>query len=83
MYIVAIHDVSDPEKFWGTIQAATIPEGIRLHSTLPNASGTRAVCLWEADSEEQIRKLVEGTVGPASENEYFEVKADNAMGLPA
>ena len=82
MYVVAIHDISDPEKFWGAVQAAPIPEGMALHSTLPNSDGTRAVCLWEADSTDSVRDLVEGTVGQASRNDFFEVESKNAMGLP-
>jgi hypothetical protein len=82
MYIVAVHDIADAEKFWAGVKEAAIPEGIALHSSLPNATGSRAVCLWEAESLGAVRDLVEATVGPYGTNEYFEVDARNALGLP-
>ena len=48
----------------------------------PNADGTRAVCLWEADSVEAVQSLFDGTVDDVSRNEYYEVDAQNAKGLP-
>jgi hypothetical protein len=82
MYIAAIHDIRDPEKFWATAESSTIPEGVTLHSVLPNGNGTRGVCLWQADSLEDVRSLVESTVGEWSKNEFFEV-GENATGLPS
>ena len=82
MHIVAIHNISDPERFWGAVQQAEIPADIQLHSTLPNDGGSKAVCLWEADSQDAVRDLVEGVVGGFSNNEYFEIAAENAIGLP-
>jgi hypothetical protein len=82
MYVTAIHDISDPEKFWGSAETTEIPEGITLHSSFPNADGSRAVCLWEADSVEAVRDFVDGGVGDASQNEFYGVNAQNAQGLP-
>ena len=81
MHIVAIHNISDPEKFWSAVQTTPIPEAITLHSSLPNKGGSRAVCHWEAESLDAVRDLVEGTVGQFSSNEYYEVEMANAMGL--
>lgn len=81
MHVVAIHDISDPEKFWSTVQSTPIPEGITLHSSLPNKSGTRASCHWEAASLDTVRNLVDEAVGQYSKNEYFEVDASKALGL--
>jgi hypothetical protein len=51
---------------------------------VPGASdGTRAVCVWESDSVETIRNLVESAAGQISDNEYFEVNAENAQGSRA
>ena len=83
MYVSVIHEVSDPERFWSSIQAAgEPPEGVALHSVLPNSEGTKAVCLWEADSLDAVRELVGGTVGDAAENEFFLVDDSRAQGLP-
>ena len=45
MHIAVIHQISDPNKFWGTAGESEPPEGITLHSALPNNDGSRAVCL--------------------------------------
>lgn len=81
MYVIAIHSVSDPEQFWGG--QLDMPEGTTLPIVAPNADGTRAVCIWESDSVDTVKNLVEGAAGEISDNEYFAVDADNAQGLPA
>ena len=84
MYVVVKHSISDPAKFWPIAQeaAAALPQGTRIHSTLPNREGSTAVCLWEADSVEAVRSLVESVAGDMSQNEYYEVDSQKAMGLP-
>jgi hypothetical protein len=84
MYVVALHQITDPAQFWAAAQAgmASIPEGLSLHSVFPNAAGTQAVCLWEAEGVETVRQFVEGSVGHVSTNQFFEVEAKNALGLP-
>jgi hypothetical protein len=44
--------------------------------------GTGAVCPWEANSLDAVRNLVDATVAASSTNQYFEVDAKNAFGLP-
>ena len=43
MFIVIQHQISNPEKFWGTAQEATskLPAGLKLHSSFPNADGSK------------------------------------------
>jgi hypothetical protein len=55
---------------------------VQVHSAFPSADGSRAVCLWEADSVQAIQDTVENLVGEVSHNEYFEVAQENAIGLP-
>jgi hypothetical protein len=83
-YIVAIHDISDPGRFWGGADASELPPGITLHSSYPRADGSRAVCLWEADSVDAVRELIDSATGDASNNEFFEVdtRHANVLGLP-
>ena len=83
MHVIAIHSISDPEKFWNSADESETPEGITLHSALPNDDGSRAVCVWEAESVESVRQLVEDTVGDVSSNEFFQVNEQNAQGLPS
>ena len=84
-YIVAIHDISDPDRFWGAADPSAIPPGIALHSSYPRQDGARAVCLWEAESADRVRELLDSVAGDASRNEFFEVDAGHAgtIGLPA
>jgi hypothetical protein len=83
MHVIAIHSVSDPEGFWAAASSLDPPEGVTLHSTLPNDDGTRAVCVWEANSVDAVRDFVDGNSAGMSSNEFFEVNPENARGLPA
>jgi hypothetical protein len=83
MYVSVIHTIHEPEKFWRPELVESIPEGVTLNQALPNGDGSRATCLWQADSLETVRNVVEDTVGDVSDNEYFEVNEQNAQGLPA
>ena len=81
MHVVAIHSISDPEAFWGG--NLDLPEGTTLPTVLPNEDGSRAICVWESDSVDTVKDLVEGAAGEISNNEYFAVNDDNAQGLPS
>ena len=83
MYAIAIHTVSDPEKFWAAAQELELPEGLTLHTTAGSQDGMKAVCVWEADSVDSIRNVVDPASEGASTNEYFEVNEQYSMGLPA
>jgi hypothetical protein len=83
VYVVAIHNIADPQKFWAAVQATAIPEEIKLHNVLPDNSGSKAVCLWEADTQDTVSTFVNGVVGHYSNNGFFEVGAANAVGLPS
>jgi hypothetical protein len=83
MYVGVHHHISDPEGFRTAEQRALdagLPEGLSLpiHATTPDY--TTVICIWEGESVEAVRDLVESVVGEYSENEYFEMKVD---GLPA
>ena len=85
-YVVAIHDVSDPERFWGGAaeSLASLPQGVALRATFPQEGGAKAVCLWEADSVDAVRQVVDSAAGDTSRNEYFEVDSRHpgTRGLP-
>jgi hypothetical protein len=83
VYAIAIHTISDPEKFWAGAQDMEIPSGLTLHSVVGNQDGTKAVCVWEADSVDSIRNFVDPATEGISTNEYFQANEQNSMGLPA
>ena len=86
-YIVADHFVADAERFWNGAAAAVphLPAGVTLHATYRQHDGSRAICLWEADSVDAVRKIVGDSVGGSARNEFFEVDPQHAfaLGLPA
>lgn len=85
MYVVVEHEIEDPGPFWKTAQAGMedLPSGLDLHQVFPNAEGTKAACLWGAGSVDRVRSFLEQEVGPYSDNEYYAVEAENAVGLPS
>ena len=83
MYAIAIHQISDPEKFWSLAQELELPQGTALHTVAPNQDGTRAICVWETDSVDTVRDFVESAAGDISNNEFYAVNDQTAVGLPA
>jgi hypothetical protein len=84
MFIAVKHTISNPGEFWSRAQAAlpNLPEGIKIHQVMPNATGDDAVCLWEANSHEQLRDYLESNTGDVAHNHYIVVNDATAMGLP-
>ncbi|MFI5253114.1 MAG: hypothetical protein ACHQQQ_11880 [Bacteroidota bacterium] len=84
MYIIVEHEISNAQTFWETAKTATagLPSHLKVHQTLPNKEGTKAVCLWEARSVDEVKGLIEPAVGKVSRNTYFAVELEKAMGLP-
>jgi hypothetical protein len=80
MYVVAIHSISDPEKFWGG--QLDLPEGTQLSVVAPSSDGTRGVCVFRSDSVNTVRNLVDGAAGAISTNEYYALNEGSAHGLP-
>jgi hypothetical protein len=83
MYVSVIHRISDPERFEAAEERALeagLPEGFSLPIHAANSDHTTVICIWEGESVEAVRDLVESVVGEYSENEYYEMEVD---GLPA
>jgi len=85
MQVIAIHTVTNQQQFWDQAAEGTrsLPEGIVLQSIAPSQDGMKAICLWDAPSEDRVRQVVEDMVGNCSSNEYFPVDPVNAVGLPS
>jgi len=89
MYVSVHHTITDPQKWDQTtrnIMAMTeqgrLPEGLKGLMYLPATDGRRADCVWEANSVEALRKFLDGQTGTAARNEYIQIKAESAFGLP-
>ena len=83
MYVLVQHTVSDPSSFWNDADPRTLSPRAELHHTFPNPDGTRAVCIWEAESVEALRNLLEPMIGKTSRNEYFTVENKEGFALPS
>ncbi len=83
MYVLVQHTVSDPSSFWNDADPRTLSPKAQLHHTFPTPDGTRAVCIWEADSVEALRNLLEPMVGKTSRNEYFAVENKEGFTFPS
>ncbi len=83
MYVIVEHTINDPETFGAIAASAELPSHLTLHQSLPKGDGTKAVCLWEGPGVDEVRAFVEAAVGHLSDNVYFAVDAEKALGLPA
>jgi hypothetical protein len=81
MYVVAIHEISNPEAFWG--DQLDLPKGTELSVAVPSADGTNGVCIFKSDSVDTVKNLVDGATSAISKNEFYAANAANALGLPA
>ena len=81
MYVISIHDVSDPEAFWGG--KLDLPTGTELPVVVPSADGRRGVCIFKSDSVNTVRSLVDGATRTVSKNEFHAINEGGALGLPA
>ena len=74
MYVLIQHTISEPAAFWNAADPNTLSPNLKLHHTFPTPDGTRAVCIWEAESVDALRNLLEPVIGRVSRNEYFAVE---------
>ena len=82
MYILVNHQISDPQVYWGILQAnPAIPEGIKVVTLMAGTDPSSAACLWSAPDVDSLKALVEGTLGHVSNNIYMPVNEKNSFGL--
>ena len=85
MHVAVQHRISDPEEFFSTDAqevADNAPAGVQPRQFFPSTDRSSAVCLWEGDSIDAVRSYIDSVTGDSSQNTYFEVDAELAMGLP-
>jgi hypothetical protein len=85
MQVVVKHRITDPESFFSADAeevAANAPSGVQARQFFPSQDRSEAVCLWEGDSIDAVRAYVDEVTGDSSQNTYFEVNTEYAMGLP-
>ena len=86
MFIVVQHTIKEaPTAFargQNLIEGRGAPAGVQVRKFYPSADQSAVFCLWEGDSIDEVREYVDATLGDASDNAYFEVDTEQAMGLP-
>ena len=80
MYVAAIHEISNPEAFWGG--QLDLPKGTELRVAVPSADGTRGVCVFTSESVDTVRNIVDGATATISNTEFYALSESNAQGLP-
>ena len=85
MYVSVIHAIKDPASFQtrGQQLVQDPPAGVGPLQFLPDDRGVRATCVWVGESVDEVRDHIDGILGDSSDQEYFVVAEQNAMGLPA
>ena len=83
MYIMVQHTISEPATFWNAADPTAISPKLKLHHTFPTPDGTRAVCIWEANSVDELRDQLEPMLGRVSRNEYFPVENREGFARPS
>jgi hypothetical protein len=81
MFVGVIHRIHDPEGFRAAqVQAqapsARWPQGVALPVNAASRDHRVGICLWEGESVNAVRDIVERTVGPFADNEYYEMEVD-------
>jgi hypothetical protein len=83
MYVLVQHTISEPATFWNAADPNTLSPNLKLHHTFPTPDGTRAVCIWEAESVDALRNLLEPVIGRVSRNEYSQVENREGYARPS
>jgi len=83
MYIMVQHTISEPAAFLNAADPSAISPNLKLHHTFPTPDGTRAVCIWEASSVDELRNALEPMLGRSSRNEYLPVENRDGFARPS
>ncbi len=79
MFVTVIHRIHDPEGFQAA-EAKALEAGLPSYVALPIHGATNdhglGICIWEGESVDAVREVVEGAVGPWAKNEYYEMQVD-------
>ena len=86
MYVAIVHRVKDAQAFSsqgeGLGDPSNAPAGVLPRQFCPSKDLTTATCVWEAGSVDSVRDYVDSTLGDSSDNTYFEIDPEYALGLP-
>src|SRR3954462_3290193 len=79
MFVTVLHHITDPVGFEAAeakAMEAGLPAGVALPIHAATPDHRTGICIWEGESVETVRELVESVVGPFSNNEYLQLDVD-------
>ena len=86
MFIIVEHTVRDAAVAFARgqnlLEGRGAPAGVQVRKFYPSTDQSAVICLWEGNSLEEVRDYVDATLGESTDNLYFEVDAEQALGLP-
>jgi hypothetical protein len=86
MYVAIMHEVKDADAFLSRgerlADPSNAPPGVVPRQFCPSKDLSAATCVWEAHSVDVARDYIDSTLGEASDNKYFEINTEHALGLP-
>lgn len=85
MHVVVQHSIIDPEKFFSVDirdVVSNAPPGVQGRLFCPSEDRSAGICVWEAPSLEAVRDYIDPATKGVSENTYFAVHEEYALGLP-
>jgi hypothetical protein len=86
MFVAVVHRIEDPGAMLSRgerlVDPANAPPGVVPRQFCPSNDLSTATCVWEAGSLDAVREYIDSTLGDASDNTYFEINAEYALGLP-
>jgi hypothetical protein len=79
---MVIHRIHDPDGFQAAETRALesgLPTGVALPVHAARRDHRLGVGVWEGESVTAVRKVVEGSVGPFADSEYYEMYVDGLV----
>ena len=86
MYVAVVHRIKDSQAMLsrgeGLADPSNAPPGVIPRQFCPSRDLSAATCVWEAGSLDAARDYIDSTLGDSSDNTYFEIDTEYALGLP-
>jgi hypothetical protein len=82
VFVTVIHRIHDPEGFRAA-EARAFEGGLPIGTTLAVHATTRdhrlRIGVWEGESVTAVREVIERSVGPFADSEYYEMLVDGLV----
>ena len=84
MHLGVVHTIRD-RAAWDQALSGELdfPPGFALLGSVTQDDVSRAICIWEGPSVDELQRLLDGMVGAAAVNDCFAADSARSMNLPA